>query len=511
MRFPLFARDLIVGAPLAARLLVLTAILPMAVTSAQSPVRLSIADALSRADTSSEAIGIARAAVDAAEGRVMQARSGWLPQLSAAASYTRTLKSQFEALAGDGGDSGDEEPAPPPPENCLRFVPDPSQSVADRLANLERGLDCTANGNGGIDFSSLPFGQANAWSFGLDAQQTLFDRSLISQGRLARAGRSGAEASLDAARARSLLEVAQAYYDAQLAERLLAIAESTMAQVERTHRETELAHQVGNAAEFDLLRATVARDNQRPVVIQRRTARDLSMTRLAQLLDIPAGTPLELTTPLGDTTAVRVSGYALDGDPFGDAAIDSRAVMREANAMVDAAEAGAGVVGGQRLPSIRLSSAYTKLAYPTEVFGFGTFLTDWNVAVRVSVPLFTGGRIAGQVREAEAQAEQARLQRRQVRELAALEAVEVRDQLSAAEARFDASQSTAAQARRAHEIAEIRVREGLSTLTDLSEVRLQLEQAEANQAQAARDLQVARLRTLMLRDLPLGAGQERAF
>src|SRR5690606_38318059 len=224
-------------------------------------------------------------------------------------------------------------PAPPPPENCLRFVPDPSQPVDARLANLERGLDCTANGNGGIDFSALPFGQANAWSFGLDAQQALFDRGLISQGRLARAGRTGAMASLDAARANSLLGAAQAYYDAQLSERLLAIAEATLAQVERTHRETELAHQVGNAAEFDLLRATVARDIQRPVVIQRRTARDLAMTRLAQLLDLPQGAELELITPLGDTTAVRVSGYALDADPLTESAINARAVIREADAM----------------------------------------------------------------------------------------------------------------------------------------------------------------------------------
>ena len=107
---------------------------------------------------------------------------------------------------------------------------------------------------------------------------------------------------------------------------------------------------------------------------------------------------------------------------------------------------------------------------------------------------------------AEAEAETARLRARQTRELAAREGVEVRDQLTAAEARFEASQSTAAQALRAYEIAEIRMREGLSTLTDLSDVRLQLEQSEANRAQAARDVQVARLRALLLRDLPLGAG-----
>ncbi len=50
------------------------------------------------------------------------------------------------------------------------------------------------------------------------------------------------------------------------------------------------------------------------------------------------------------------------------------------------------------------------------------------------------------------------------------------------------------------------MREGLSTLTDLADVRLAREQAEANRALAARNLQVARLRALLLRDLPLGAG-----
>jgi outer membrane protein TolC len=478
--------------------------LTAATATGQQPVRLSIGDALRLADSASEDVGIARAAVDAASGRRAQARSGWLPQLSGAASYTRTIKSQFEALAGD--EDGNEEPAPPPPEDCLRYVPNPSLPIEDRLAALERGLDCTANGNGGLDFSNLPFGQANAWTFGLDAQQTLFDRSLMARNRMARAGEEQAAAQLDAARARALLEVAQSYYDAQLAQRLLSIADSTLAQSERIFRDTELARRVGNAAEFDLLRATVARDNQRPVVIQRRTNRDLAFVRLRQLLDLPAGAPLELTTPLGDTGSVALPEFAQTVASANDTAVASRAVVRAAEAMADAAQASRDAVAGQRLPTVRLSSAYTKFAYPSDVFGIGDMLTDWNVAVRVSVPLFTGGRLKGEVREAEANADIARLQARQTREFAAREGVEIRDQLTAAEARFEASRSTAAQALRAYQIAEIRMREGLSTLTDLSDVRLQLEHAEANQAQAARDVQVARLRALLLRDLPLGAG-----
>ena len=57
---------------------------------------------------------------------------------------------------------------------------------------------------------------------------------------------------------------------------------------------------------------------------------------------------------------------------------------------------------------------------------------------------------------------------------------------------------------RAHVIAEIRYREGISTQTELNDLRIQLAQAQANRAQAARDLQVARMRLALLPALPLG-------
>ncbi len=299
--------------------------------------------------------------------------------------------------------------------------------MAARLDSLERGLDCTANGSGDIDFSQLPFGQPNQWAFGLDLRQVLFDKSLGARIRSARAGEDAADAALDAARAAAVLEVAQAYYDAQLADRLLAIADSTLAQAERTFRDTDLAFRVRNVAEFGLLRATVARDNQRPVVIQRRTNRDVALLRLRQLLDLPTDRALELTTPLGDTSAVALPAFAAEMASRGDTAISSRAVVRAAGAGVDAAEALRDAAADSRWPTVTLSSAYSQLTFPEDVFTWKQFLTDWNVGVRVNVPLFTGGRIGGQVREAEARAEEARLRLRQVRENASREAVQVHD------------------------------------------------------------------------------------
>jgi outer membrane protein TolC len=89
---------------------------------------------------------------------------------------------------------------------------------------------------------------------------------------------------------------------------------------------------------------------------------------------------------------------------------------------------------------------------------------------------------------------------------AALDARLAALQLAEAEANWQASVGTAEQAQRAYAIAEVRFREGISTQLELSETRVQLQQALANRARAARDLQVARKRLELLPYLPLSAG-----
>ena len=62
------------------------------------------------------------------------------------------------------------------------------------------------------------------------------------------------------------------------------------------------------------------------------------------------------------------------------------------------------------------------------------------------------------------------------------------------------------QAARAYSIAQVRYREGLSTQVELADSRILLQQAQANRAVAARDLQIAQARVALLPYLPLGTG-----
>jgi outer membrane protein TolC len=95
---------------------------------------------------------------------------------------------------------------------------------------------------------------------------------------------------------------------------------------------------------------------------------------------------------------------------------------------------------------------------------------------------------------------------RLAQEGASLDARQAVAQLTESEASWQASVGTAEQAQRAYDIAEVRFREGISTQLELSETRNQLQQALANRAQAARNLQVARKRLELLPYLPLSQG-----
>ena len=491
------------------RLLLGAALLPVtALTlSAQAPglppvVRpLSLDDALRISTGASEAVGIARAGVDRARGQQAQARSEYFPQLNGSVSYTRAIKSQFSALAPDDSAGADE----PPAEECRRFSPDPTLPISERVDSLESAVECAQNANPFANLGNLPFGRANTWNLGLSLSQNLFTGGrLTAQNRIAAAGRRSAEVELTSQEAQLKLDVTQAYFDAVLSDRLVAIAEAALGQADRTLENTRLARQVGNTAEFELLRAQVTRDNQRPVVIQRRAQRDIAYLRLKQVLNLPLADSLALVTPLGDSTAAEPTVPAAVAGQAPDTTTATRAAVRRAAEAVVVQEGRLGVARAQSLPTVRLTSQFTRFAYPEDgVPSWGDFVSDWNVAVGLQLPLFTGGRLKGDRMVARADLDEARLRLQQTRELAALDARSAQATLDAAVATWEASAGVVEQATRAYDIAEIRFREGISTQTELGDLRLQLQQALANRAQAARDLQVARVRMSLLRDLPL--------
>ena len=488
------------------RLLILASLVASTTASAQPATvrRVSLEEAIALADRSSETVAIARAGVTRANGQQLIARSQFLPQLNAQGSYARTLASQFEGFSFGGPDTNTFRSL------CTPEIPS-NATPAERQAALDQARTCPAPG-GGPDFSSVGFGALNQWTLGLQFSQPVFTGGRATGNRIAaNASRRVADIELAAQRAQNILEVTQAYYNAVLAERLSDIAEATLSMSDDVLRQTTRARQVGSSSEFDLLRAQVARDNQVPLLLQRRSDRNVAMLRLKQLLEIPLDDSLELTTSIDDAPVPSVAGVAITESstaprPVADTAVDARATVRQAFENVRAQQGMLRAAKADRWPTLSITSGYQRLFFPTSVFPeFNDFRENWTIGATLNISLLSGGRTKGGVLMAEANLREAEARLKQAREVAALESRIALNQLEQAEAMWRASAGTAEQARRAYSIDQIRYREGISTQTELSQSQLLVEQAMVNRAVAARDLAVARMRVSLLKDLPLGA------
>ncbi len=472
---------------------------------------LSLDDAVRMAESQSEAVSIARAGLQRSEGQRLQARSQYFPQVAGSGNYTRTLKSQYSgAFGGGAADTTTKTVSPAPP--CDAYLKDPNATVAERLAGLEQSSRCSLGQNPFSSLSSLPFGQANQYQLGLSVSQSLFTGGRVSaQNEVAAATGRSAGIELTAQRAQIILDVTQAYYDASLADRLVSITDASFTQTESVLQQVQLNKTVGNVSEFELLRAQVTRDNQRPQVIQRRSDREVAYLRLKQLLNIPLEQPVTLTTSIEDTSGlpagIQMAGLKITSYEAPDTAASDRAAVRQANEAVVTQQQLVRVARAQRLPSLAVNSQYGAVAYPTTGLpGRSDFRANWTVGVSTSVPIFTGGRIRGDEMVAQANLAEARARLRQVREFASLDARVAINALNQAASAWDASRGTAEQATKAYTIAEVRYREGISTQLELNDSRILLEQSNANRALAARNLQIARMKLALLANLPLQSG-----
>src|SRR6202165_4415937 len=432
------------------------------------PRVITLDEAVRTAESQSEAIRIARAGVQRAQGQQYQARSQRFPQLNGSASYTRTLASQFSS-AGGSAPAVDTTKPKAPPSPCDQYLLGPTATTAARLAGLEDASRCALGSNPFSSFGSLGFGAKNQYNLGLSFSQNLFTGGRIqAQNAVANAGRRSGEIELAAPRAQLRLDVTQDYFDAALADRLVALAESSAVQTENVLKQTQLARTVGNVSEFELLRAQVSAANQRPIVIQRQSDREVAYLRLKQLLNIPLESPVQLTTAVDDAAAIN---SALEAAGIGgDTSATDRATVREAAAAIDAQQGQLKITKAQRFPTLALTSQYGKVAFPLNNFPqSGDFRTNWTIGLASQIPLFTGGRIKGDQMVAEANVREAQARYDQVREFAALDSRVTINNLLQARAAWQASQGTAEQAARAYSIAEVRYKNGISTQLEFND------------------------------------------
>lgn len=444
--------------------------------AAQDTVTLTLGEAIARAIGQSEEVRLARAAVDLAAAQVTAARSAALPQLDATVAYTRTFESAF---SGGGVTIPD----------SLRFNPDPTASVEERLRYLEENSDRAALGALGGLFGNLPFGRPNAYTAALNGTQVLYSGGRVGAAmQIARDYREAARLTYVERVAEIELHVRRAYYAAALAGELEAIAQAALEQAETFLSQQRLRFDAGTASELDVLRADVSAENLRPQLIAARNAASLATLDLKRLIDLPLTQPVRLTTPLTPPSPSEM--VSREGEI---AATTRRAAIASAERFVSIREQQVRIARGSFLPQVGLSGTYGRQLFPERPFSFGgeTWNRDASATIGVQIPIFSGFRRQAELTEARIGVTQARLEVAQLREAVEMETEQARGERERALASIAARQRTVEQAQRVHDLTVLRYESGLATQLEVSDARLALLQARTNVAQAIADYHIA--------------------
>jgi outer membrane protein len=439
-------------------------------------VGLSLDEAVRRALNESEEVRLARSQVELAETQVREARAGVYPQVNANLGYTRTFASSF---SGGGGFTL---------PDSLRFEPDTTASLTERVRYLEENAPLAGLGGLGQLFGNLPFGQANAYQATLSGSQLLYSGGRTGAAlRIARDFREVARLGLAEQTAEIELQVRTAYVRALFAQELAASAQQALEQAEAFLAQERLRLSAGRASELEVLRAEVSRDNLRPQLVQAQNAAQLASLDLKRLVDIPLDAPLVLTTPLDVPSAEALARPAVAAE-----AVARRASVAAAERQVSIAEQNIRIARGAFLPSVSLSMNYGRLLYPSSPFELnGDWRTDWTAGLNVQIPLLSGGQRTAQLQRARVQAEQARLQLGQLREGVQLQYEQAAGERERARTAIAARQTTVQAAQRVYDLTVLRYQQGLATQLEVSQARLELLQARTNLAQAVSDFLIA--------------------
>jgi outer membrane protein TolC len=229
--------------------------------------------------------------------------------------------------------------------------------------------------------------------------QSVFDWKAINRTRAAAQGVKSAQNTYKDARDLVILAVGYTYLQAIADE---ARAETVGAQVktaEALYNQAADRVKAGTSPSIDALRAQVELKSQQQQWIQAKNAFAIEKLSLARVIGLAPGQQFELTdkSPYQPFAGLTV-------DDALKRAYESRSDFQAALASVRAAEYSRKAAAAGYLPSLSFSADYGLVGTYPEVSTHGVF----DVRGTLAIPIFQGGRIHGDVLEADARLEQSR-------------------------------------------------------------------------------------------------------
>lgn len=277
------------------------------------------------------------------------------------------------------------------------------------------------------------------------ASINLLDFGALGRIRGARSVARASAASAVSTAEEAATTAALAYLNTQRADAQLAARQADSALVDSLVSIAEAQLSAGVGVALDVTRAKAQMASVRAQLIAARNARDRTRLDLVRALGLPLGTPVRLADSLASLPVVD----RLPSEPDAiELAVQHRPDLRAADARLAAAEQGVSAIRAERLPTI---SAFGDEGWIG--INMDNMLNTYDWGVQISIPIFDGFHRSGRVEEQRAAVREIDVQRRDLRQQAAVEVrgalldlASARQEMGAARERLDLAEQELAQA-----------------------------------------------------------------
>jgi outer membrane protein len=410
---------------------------------AQEPITLQ--DAVRLALTRNKSIEASSAAKKAAESRITEARSGLLPKIGYAETWTRSDSPVFV--------------------------------FGSLLAQHRFGAD---------NFQLGPLNRPdylNNFQSQITADQVLYEggqtRNAVRSAELGRdlAAEEGRRTQMEV-----IAGVVRAYYDSLLSADQSNVTGQAMKSVEADLARAESVRDAGMSTDADVLSIRVHRAGVREQQIRREADAEVARAALNDALGVPLDTPHQLSTRL--TPLDSAVGSAEEREH---SATEQRPEAREAKLMTSMAEARAAIVRGNLRPQVVLHAAFE-----ADRQRFVTRAGDnWTVSLGLRWNLFNGFADKAQIEESHFAVERSNAEQARADSAIRLQVRRASADLRSATQRIEVAKASVAEAEESLRITQNRYEAGMGNVTELLRTETAVLEARTRQLAAVRDQRFA--------------------
>ncbi len=304
---------------------------------------------------------------------------------------------------------------------------------------------------------------------------TLFGDGRSGRVRSARAAADASRAGTRSTAADVASEASAAYLTALTRRRVLEAHDRRVSALEAELGRAREQHELGQSPRVQVIRAEAELSSARAERTQVASDLEVARRRLARLMGAAPEEVerrgVEAVSPVDSVTARRSEWIARAerGSP----------VLERVRREREAAEAAADAARSARLPNLELGASWMDRGSAD-----GNFLAEWGVGLDVSVPLFTRGRVSGEIDRAEAEGRRAAAAAEATRLRIADAVDEAISALEAARSRLAALHDAVRQAEEVARIEKLRLEAGRSVQPDYLDAEARLMSARASRAEA---------------------------